>query len=442
MRSAVRQPKFFLGSGFSTTSQMNLSYLLQFLVVCMIISATKPQTAEWMDDFMIVPIIILQNIFKSRGLTLKGVLKDLREGVRRHKICGKPFGICVFLGGQNPSFTLNDNFFVFFKELVDHVFKNPKQAPDEVKVEPQVEPQVELQVDPQVEPQVELQVEPKQCWCEGSPKTCVCAKRSCYCASCVGSPCDKFLPAIYFMRKISYDFLGNIACISIFLHLRFSGRLRLQSPSDLNTAKIIQQLTHANDFQLDSSTRRKLLHTSFVIKLTKLLFGRFTYSSHGSRKWINRMEIRLNSHCLLKSLRKGYYKEKKIPWHNGIRGMTLYSFNYVFVNPNYYSFLVSVALNPNPFRWIFDNWKQFSRISMSIEEEVQSIGWSSFWKMQRYSVYGQSNDVEKRIIFYRNAILYGNYEENGSFPDFLKGLVRELDLKDPSQDDFNKCLRN
>ena len=50
--------------------------------------------------------------------------------------------------------------------------------------------------------------------------------------------------------------------------------------------------------------------------------------------------------------------------------------------------------------------------------------------------------VEKRIIFYRNAILYGNYEENGSFPDFLKGLVRELDLKDPSQDDFNKCLRN
>lgn len=102
---------------------MKLSYLLQFLVVCMIISATKPQTAEWMDEFMIVPIIILQNIFKS-----KGFLKDLREGVRRHKISGKPFGICVFLGGQNPSFTLKDNFFVFFKELIDQVFKNPKKS--------------------------------------------------------------------------------------------------------------------------------------------------------------------------------------------------------------------------------------------------------------------------------------------------------------------------
>lgn len=417
---------------------MKLSYLLQFLVVCMIISATKPQTAEWMDEFMIVPIIILQNIFKS-----KGFLKDLREGVRRHKISGKPFGICVFLGGQNPSFTLKDNFFVFFKELIDQVFKNPKKELQvELQVVPKLDPRVELQVVPQVDPQVDPQVEPNQCWCEGFSRICVCAKRSCYCAGCVGSPCDKFLPAIYFMRKISYDFLENILCISIFLHLRFSGRLRLQSPSDLNTAKVIQQLTHTNELRIDSSTRRKLLHMSLVIKLTKLLFGRFTYSSHRGRKWINRMEIRLNSHCLLKSLRKGYYKEKKIPWHNGIRGMTLYSFNYVFVNPNYYSFLVSVALNPNPFRWIFDNWKQFSRISMSIEEEVQSIGWSSFWKMQRYSVYGQSNDVEKRIIFYRNAILYGKYGENGSFPDFLKRLIRDLDLKEPSQDDFNKCVRN
>ena len=77
---------------------------------------------------------------------------------------------------------------------------------------------------------------------------------------------------------------------------------------------------------------------------------------------------------------------------------------------------------------------------MSIEEEVQSIGWSSFWKMQRYSVYGQSNVVEQRIISYRNAILYGKYGENGSFPDFLKGLVRDLDLKDPSQDD-NECVK-
>jgi hypothetical protein len=398
----------------------------------MIISATKPQTAEWMDEFMIVPIIILQNIFKSRGLTLKGVLKDLREGVRKHKISGKPFGICVFLGGQNPSFTLNDNFFVFFKELIDQVFKNPKK---ELQVELQVDPQVE----PQVVPQVELQVEPNQCWCEGFSRICECAKRSCYCAGCVGSPCDKFLPAINFMRKTSYNFLGQISCISFFLHLRFSGRLRLQSPSDLNTAKVLNQLTHTNVFQLDSRTRRKLLHMSLAIKLTQLLFGRFTNSSHGGRKWINRMEKRLISRCLLKSLQKRYYEEKKIPWHNGIRGMNLYSFSHVFCNPDYYLFLVSVALNPNPFRWIFDNWKQFSRISMSIEEEVQSIRWYSSWRRQRYGIYCQSNVVEQRIVSYRNAILYGNY---GSFPDFLKGLDRDLDLKDPPQDDFNVCIRN
>jgi hypothetical protein len=447
MRSAVRQPRIFLGSGFSTTSKMSLSYLLQFLVVCMIISATKPETAEWMDEFTNDLIIILQNmlmngtlnIFKIRGLTLKGVLKDLREGVRKHKISGKPFGICVFLGGQKPSFTLNDNFFVFFKELVDQVLKNPKQPQDEVKKEPQVElpkldPQVEIsKLDPQVVPQVE----PNQCWCEGFSSSCVCARRSCYCARCVESPCDKFLPAIKFMRNMSYNFLRQISCISFFLHLRFSGRLWLQSPSDLNTAIVLRNLTHANEFQLNSSTRRKLLHMSLAIKLTKLLFGRFTYSSAGGRKWINRMEKRLNSRCFLKSLQKGYCVQKEIPWHNGIRGMNMYSFNYVFCNPAYYSFLVSVALNPNPFRWIFDNWKQFARISMSIEEEVQSIRWYSSHRRQSYSIYCQSNVVEQRIISYRNAILYGNY---GSFPDFLKGLVRDLDLKDPPQDDFNLCI--
>jgi hypothetical protein len=461
----------------------------------MIISATKPETAEWMDEFTNYLIIILQNmlmngtlnIFKIRGLTLKGVLKDLREGVRKQQISGKPFGICVFLGGQNPSFTLKDNFFVFFKELVDQVLKNPKQPQDEVKKEPQVElpkldPQVELQVelsklDPQVVPQVETQVvpqvetqvvpqvetqvvpqvvpqvvsqvetqvvpqvvpqvEPNQCLCEGFSSSCVCARRSCYCARCVESPCDKFLPAIKIMRNMSYNFLRQISSISILLSLRFPGRLR--SPSDFNTAIVLRNLTHANEFQLNSSTRRKLLHMSLAIKLTKLLFGRFTYSSPGGRKWINRMEKRLNSRFFLKRLQKGYCVEKDIPWHNKIRGMSLYSFNYVFCNPNYYSFLVSVALNPNPFRWIFDNWKQFSRISISIEEEVQSIRWySSSHRMQSYGIYCQSNVVEQRIISYRNAILYGNY---GSFPDFLKRLVRELDLMVPPQDDFNVCVR-
>jgi len=478
MRSAV------LRSGFSTTSKMNLSDVLQFLVVCMIISAMKPQTAEWMDEFMRVPIIILKNsmlqkIFKIRGLTLKGVLKNLRDGVRKHKISGKPFGICAFLGGQNPSFTLNDNFFVFFKKLVDQLLKNQEQPQDEVKKEPQVEPQVESQVESQVEPQVEPQVvsqvepqvepqvesqvesqvepqvvsqvepqvesqvepqvEPNQCWCEGYSKHCVCAKKSCYCAKCVGRPCDKFLPAIDFMRNTSYNFIRQISCISIFLSLRFPARLR--TPSDFNTPIVLHKLTHANEFELDRKTRRTLLHMSLGIKLTKLLFARFTNSTYGGLRFIKRMEIRLNSRLFWRIFQKGYREEKRIPWHNGIRGMNLYCFNHVFFNPNYYLFLLSVALNPNPFRWIFDNWKQFSPISMSIEREVQSIRMYSSLRRQRYSFYCQSNVVEQRIVFYRNAILYGNYEENGSFPDFLKRLVRELDLMDPPQDDFKVCIR-
>jgi hypothetical protein len=371
MSSAIDQSKIFLGSVFSTISKMNLSDVLQFLVVCMIISGMKPQTAEWMDEFMSVSIIILQ-------------------------------------------ITMNDNFFVFFKELIDRVFNKVKDK---------------------------LQVEPDECWCNGSSKQCsVCAKKSCYCAGCVGSPCDKFLPAIEFMRKTSYNFLGKISCISIFLSLRFPGRLR--SPSDFNTAIVLHNLTHANEFELDRITRSKLLHMSLGIKLTKLLFARFTNSTYGGRKLINRMEKRLISHCLLKSLRKGDYEEKRIPWHNGIRCMNLYSFNYVFFNPNYYLFLVSVALNPNPFRWIFNNWKQFSWISMSIEYELQFIQRSYSWKRERYDIYCQSNFVKDRIVYYMDAILYGNYEENGSFPDFLKRLVRELDLMDPPQDDFNVCIRN
>ena len=167
------------------------------------------------------------------------------------------------------------------------------------------------------------------------------------------------------------------------------------------------------------------------------------------------MESRLNARFFWQIFQKGYCEEKYIPrlpwhnceeiyipWHNGIRGMNLYSFNHVFLNPDYYSFLVSVALNPNPFRWIFDNWKQFGEISRSIEEEVQSIGRSYSWKRERYAIYCQSEIVRQMIISYRNAIFYGNYEENGSFPDFLKGLVRNLDLKEPPQCNFNICVRN
>ena len=425
MNSAIYQPKFFSGSGFLSIPKMNLSDVLQFLVVCMIISATKPQTAEWMDDFMIIPVIILQNIFKIKAISLKAILKDLRQGVREHMISGKTFGITAFLSGQNQSFTLSDNFFVFFKELVNRVFKNKKQTP--------------FEVEPQVVPQVEPQVVPNQCWCDGSSKQCsVCAKKSCYCTRCVGSPCDKFLPAIVFMRNISYNYLRKISCISIFLSLRFPGRLR--SSSDLKTAIVLNKLTHADEFELDQKTRRKLLHMSLGIKLTNFLFARFTNSTYGGQKFIKRWENRLNSLFFWKIFRKGRYEEKRIPWHNGIRGMNLYSFNYVFFKQRYYSFLLSVALNPNPFRWIFNNSKRFSQISMSIEGEVQSISWYSFWQ-QRYDIYCQSEIVRQMIISYRNAILYGNYEENGSFPDFLKVLCRDLDLNDPSQDDFNKCVR-
>ena len=442
MRSAV------LRSGFSTTSKMKLSDVLQFLVVCMIISAMKPQTAKWMDEFMRVPIIILQNmlqkIFKSRGLTLKGVLKDLREGVRKHKISGKPFGICAFLGGQNLSFTLNDNFFVFFNGLIDQALENPKQPQEEVENENQAQIHVEPKEKPQEKPQVEPQKEPTQCRCVGFSKKCVCAKKSCYCARCVGSPCDKFLQAIDFMRNISYIYLRQFSCIIFFSSQKFpEQRNQKRLSSNLNTVKVLQQLTHSKEFHLDSRTRRKLLHTSWVIKLTKLLFGIFTNFSYGGRKWINRMESRLNSHFFRRIFRRGYCEDKqipRIPWHNGIRGMNLYPFNYVFVYKSYYSFLLSVALNPNPFRWIFDNWKMFSEISMSIEAEVQSIRWYSSWRREIYGVYCQSNFVKERIVFYRNAILYCNYEENGSFPDFLKGLVRDLDLKDRSQDD-NQCLK-
>jgi hypothetical protein len=432
MRSAVRQPKRFLGNGFLTKSQMNLSDVLQFLVVCMIISATKPQTAEWMDDFMRVPIIILQNIFKSRGITLKGVLKDLREGVKKHKKSRKSFGISAFLCGQNPSFTLNDNFFVFFKELVNQVLRIPEQPQDEVKKEPQVE----LQVEPQVELQVELEVEPDHCWCSRFSKGCICAKK-CTCMKCIGSPCDKFLPAINFMRKTSYNFLRNIVCIRLFLAQRFTGMQKIP----FHTIRVFQTLTQSKCFEMGSFLRNKMSFMSCVVTLSKLLCGNFTNFSYGGLILKYKMEKRIQSRCFWKYFQKGRIVETKIPWHNGIRGMTLYSFNYVIINLDYYLFLVSVALNPNPFRWIFDNWKRFARISMSIEGEVQSIRWSYSWKRERYDIYCQSEIVRQMIISYRNAILYGNYEENGSFPDFLKRLVRDLDLKDPSQDDFNVCIR-
>ena len=437
MRLAIVHSKRFLKYCSSSKSQMKLSDVLQFLVVCMIISAMKPQTAEWIDEFMIVPIIILKNsmlqkIFKSRGLTLKGVLKDLREGVRKHKISGKPFGICAFLGGQNPSFTLNDNFFVFFNGLIDQALENPKQPQEEVENENQAQ----IHVEPKEKPKEEPKEEPTQCRCVGFSKKCVCAKKSCYCARCVGSPCDKFLPAIDFMRKTSYNFLRNIVCIRLFLAQRFTGMQKIP----FHTIRVFQTLTQSKCFEMGSFLRNKVSFMSCAVKLSKLLCGNFTNFSYGGLILKYKIEKRIQSRCFWKYFQKGRIVETKIPWHNGIRGMTLYSFNYVIINPDYYLFLVSVALNPNPFRWIFDNWKRFANISMSIEAEVQSIRWYSSWRREIYGVYCQSNFVKEIIVFYRNAILYCNYEENGSFSDFLKGLVRDLNLKGPLQDD-NQCLK-
>jgi hypothetical protein len=417
MSSALGQPKISLGSSFSTTSQMKLSSLLLFLIACMIISATKPETAEWMDHFMSVPIIILQNMlmkdvgFKCRGLTLERVLNDLREGVRRHKNSGKRFGIYAYLTGQNPSFTLSDEFFVFFNDLVHLVFSIPEHP----------------QVMPQVEPK-------KQCWCDGFSKKCVCARKNCYCQECIKSPCNRFLPAIQLMQSTAYAFLRNISCISFFLSFRL--------PKQGNqTFKVLQRLTHSKMVECDIRTKKNLLQMTLVSRLSKLFFANFSDSSYGGSYFIKKMRNRMFSHCLLKSIQKEYFTDIYIPWHNGIRHMILKSFNSVFQNSYYYPFLLMVALNPNPFRWIFDYSKKFSEISMTIEDEVKNMRWSPSLGNKKYMIYCQSSFVKERIIFYINAILYGNYGENGSIHDFLERLVSELDLRDPPQDDFKICLR-
>jgi hypothetical protein len=78
---------------------------------------------------------------------------------------------------------------------------------------------------------------------------------------------------------------------------------------------------------------------------------------------------------------------------------------------------------------------------MSIEKEVRSISSSYSLKKESYDIYCQSEIVRQMIISYRNAILYGNYGENGSIHDFLERLVSELDLKNPPQEYFGICLR-
>ena len=115
----------------------SLSSILQFLVLCMIFSITHPQTAEWMKDYMDPMILILETIllrdkalrhkFKSRGLTLRKILNDLREGVQKHHDSKKKFGVYFSQskGKGNLSYRLEPLFFVFFKDLVDTVLKTP-----------------------------------------------------------------------------------------------------------------------------------------------------------------------------------------------------------------------------------------------------------------------------------------------------------------------------
>ena len=124
---------------FSNASRRtdSLSSIFQFLVLCMIVSITHPKTAEWMKDYMDPMIIILETIllrdkalrdtFKSRGLTLRKILNDLREGVQKNHDSKEKFGVYFSQskGKGNLSYRLEPHFFVFFKDLVDTVLKNP-----------------------------------------------------------------------------------------------------------------------------------------------------------------------------------------------------------------------------------------------------------------------------------------------------------------------------
>jgi len=130
-------------SSFSDASRRtsSLSSILQFLVLCMIVSITHPQTAEWMKDYMDTMILILETIllrdkalrdtFKSRGLTLRKILNDLREGVRKHYHSKKKFGVYFSQskGKGNMSYRLEPLFFVFFKNLINSVLRNPPPLP-------------------------------------------------------------------------------------------------------------------------------------------------------------------------------------------------------------------------------------------------------------------------------------------------------------------------
>jgi len=122
---------------FSDASRVtgSLGSILQFLVVCMIYSIVHPKTTEWMTSFMDPMILILETVLlrdnalrktlQSRELTLKKILEELRKGVQNHYHSKKRFGVVFSQSRGNLSYRLEPHFFVFFKDLVDTVLKNP-----------------------------------------------------------------------------------------------------------------------------------------------------------------------------------------------------------------------------------------------------------------------------------------------------------------------------
>jgi hypothetical protein len=104
-----------------------LNTILQALVVYMIISTTIPQTADWMSGYIKQMVLILETVIltEKRGLTLKKILDDMREGVQKHHRSGKKFGVVIFFSGINSSYRLKENFFVFFKEFLNEILRNP-----------------------------------------------------------------------------------------------------------------------------------------------------------------------------------------------------------------------------------------------------------------------------------------------------------------------------
>jgi hypothetical protein len=133
-------------SDASINDGSRLDTILQDLVVDMIISTTIPQTADWMNECIKQVILILETVimtdkalsakFKSRGLTLKQILDDMRAGVQKHYHSGEKFGVVVFLSGTNSSYVLKEKFFVFFKDFLNRILRPPPEA-----LEPEKEPE-------------------------------------------------------------------------------------------------------------------------------------------------------------------------------------------------------------------------------------------------------------------------------------------------------------